>query len=99
VSYVRELARRHPSLRADGPVQLGGTRLILAPYDCRNIVHRVPLVLISGTKITGLFSDDRGRPLRDGAVITLPRDDYCGPTRIQVGYTATTVTLTAGATD
>ena len=97
--YVREFGLRHPSLRADGTVRLGGTQLILAPYDCRDIVHRVPLILISGKQITGLFSDDRGRPLRDGAVITLPRDDYCGPTRIQVDYTATTVTLTAGAQD
>ena len=93
--YVRELGLRHPSLRADGTVRLGGAELVLIPYDCRDTAPGgSELTLVSGAQITGLLSGAKGRPLGDGAVITLPADDYCGRTRLRVGYSTTAVTLT-----
>jgi hypothetical protein len=76
-------------LAASGTVTLGGAKLTVTPDPAFLGTVGTPLTIVSGTSVTGTFTDATGAPLADGA--TVP----AGGLNFTLHYTPTSVTLTA----
>jgi hypothetical protein len=76
-------------LAASGTVTLGGAKLTVTPDPAFLGTIGKPLTIVSGTSVTGTFTDATGAPLADGATVS------AGGLNFTLHYTPTSVTLTA----
>jgi hypothetical protein len=92
--YLQTASADHPMLKASGALELGGARLE-GQFDCTDAKPGRPFTVLRGSRVSGQLSDDRGRPLPNGAVLDhLTTFDWCADQVVRLGYTRRSVTFT-----